>query len=632
MIDYDLDIMLFSKHRLWKKERALELLELSESSFISKMKKLNEKLGELALTYEDGLISVPKMEEDFESIRFEIDARSFSLQELDRQAVIFLLIYSRKAVFSTDYLIQTLGVSKNTVLSDLKKLRQAIAMGAYPLELVSSRTRGFYLEGEELELRRLVWHYLQQLSDDKAYYVLSSFLNKEDALHIYKVKKVLDGHLARLEVSLVYSRYIPCLFYFALTSDANENLLLGMSDGTSPSLKEDFLYRMAFDIMQNLMRLTANDFEDFTTTFNSLLLHLGPAYYRLKGGFELQNSLLERIKKDYSELFRLMPNILEALEAKTGKISEGELAYFVVLFGGEIYKEKYASGKLRAIVLCLNGISSSLILKKRLESLFPNIEFILSTSLSNLEMLDKASYDIIFSSVPVYSEKRVYLVSSLPSAQEESELYNQVMQDYELPGYFMPEAEKIYKAILPYIDLKASVSKKELINVINKKLKHPRKEKENYQPMLSELLRAEHIRFTNEKLDWQSAIRKAAEPLLDSQAIEASYPEAIISRVSEYGPYIDLGLGIALPHARPEDGVNKLGMTFLKCEEEVLLNDDPTHKIQVFILLAAVDNESHLRALSSLTQILSDKEELEALKAASTVEEVQKVLSTKEEK
>nr|WP_269207784.1 PTS sugar transporter subunit IIA [Streptococcus equi] len=44
----------------------------------------------------------------------------------------------------------------------------------------------------------------------------------------------------------------------------------------------------------------------------------------------------------------------------------------------------------------------------------------------------------------------------------------------------------------------------------------------------------------------------AAQPLLESGQIQASYPEAMIAKVEEFGPFINLGKGIAIPHARPE--------------------------------------------------------------------------------
>lgn len=67
-------------------------------------------------------------------------------------------------------------------------------------------------------------------------------------------------------------------------------------------------------------------------------------------------------------------------------------------------------------------------------------------------------------------------------------------------------------------------------------------------------------------------------------------------------------------------------MSLLKVKEPVLLNDDPQHPIQVFICLAAVDNELHLKALASLTKILSNNEKLTALLSATTADQIIEVI------
>lgn len=59
------------------------------------------------------------------------------------------------------------------------------------------------------------------------------------------------------------------------------------------------------------------------------------------------------------------------------------------------------------------------------------------------------------------------------------------------------------------------------------------------------------------------------------------------------------------------------------------MNDDK-HEIKLFIVLAAIDNETHLRALSTLTKILSNKERLGQLLAATNATEVEQILLEEE--
>lgn len=643
MINYDLDILFFSNHKLWKLERILEVTNLDKEKFYRMLEEFNQKLEKQSLKkleYKNGLLAIPDKVENFEETRYSINQKTFILTEVERRSLIYLLIFINKTPLSIALFQTYLQVSKNTILSDLKKLREELMSENIQVEY--SRKKGFYLNFEEKMLQEKAWYFLQNLSEDSGFYILSKVLNDKKPLTIFKNNQLLKKMMQELQIEIVYSRYLSTLLFACLLrhrtfeknseniNDLLKSLIIGMSDGKSAIGQDNGLYRMAFNIMENVMKLAAIEFDDFTKTFMALLDHLTPAYYRIRNHFELKNVLLERIKNEYHSLFLLMDNALRPLKDEVGEISESEKAYFVILFGGEIYKNKYSGQSLKAIVLCVNGISSSLIMQKRLESLFPTMEFILSARVSHFEKLPINSYDIIFSTVPLKSDKKVYLMSVFPDQREENKLYNQVLQDFQLPGFAKPSAQTILDSIEPYIIIKDPVNRQDLIKIIEKKLNRTRKEGKLSGVMLTDLLTKEKIRFTNKELSWQDAIELAAQPLLDKHEIEERYIKAIIDKVEAFGPYIDLGLGIALPHARPEEGVKKLGMSFLRCEHPVKLMDDVKHEIKLFIVLAAIDNETHLRALSTLTKILSNKERLSQLLAATNAAEVEQILLEEE--
>ncbi|KKW73675.1 PTS IIA-like nitrogen-regulatory protein PtsN, ptsN [Lactococcus cremoris] len=643
MINYDLDILFFSNHKLWKLERILEVTNLDKEKFYRMLEEFNQKLEKQSLKkleYKNGLLAIPDKVENFEETRYSINQKTFILTEVERRSLIYLLIFINKTPLSIALFQTYLQVSKNTILSDLKKLREELMSENIQVEY--SRKKGFYLNFEEKMLQEKAWYFLQNLSEDSGFYILSKVLNDKKPLTIFKNNQLLKKMMQELQIEIVYSRYLSTLLFACLLrhrtfeknseniNDLLKSLIIGMSDGKSAIGQDNGLYRMAFNIMENVMKLAAIEFDDFTKIFMALLAHLTPAYYRIRNHFELKNVLLERIKNEYHSLFLLMDNALRPLKDEVGEISESEKAYFVILFGGEIYKNKYSGQSLKAIVLCVNGISSSLIMQKRLESLFPTMEFILSARVSHFEKLPINSYDIIFSTVPLKSDKKVYLMSVFPDQREENKLYNQVLQDFQLPGFAKPSAQTILDSIEPYIIIKDPVNRQDLIKIIEKKLNRTRKEGKLSGVMLTDLLTKEKIRFTNKELSWQDAIELAAQPLLDKHEIEERYIKAIIDKVETFGPYIDLGLGIALPHARPEEGVKKLGMSFLRCEHPVKLMDDVKHEIKLFIVLAAIDNETHLRALSTLTKILSNKERLSQLLAATNAAEVEQILLEEE--
>lgn len=144
---------------------------------------------------------------------------------------------------------------------------------------------------------------------------------------------------------------------------------------------------------------------------------------------------------------------------------------------------------------------------------------------------------------------------------------------------------------------------------------------------LTDIFTPDRIQFTDKALQWRDAIRLALSPLVVDGSVTPAYVNAVIGKVEKVGPYIDLGSGVALPHARPEDGVKAMGMTFLRTSTPVNLLDDPDHAITVFISLAATDNNSHLEALAAVAQTLGNPEKLERLKASSTDAEVREILA-----
>lgn len=147
--------------------------------------------------------------------------------------------------------------------------------------------------------------------------------------------------------------------------------------------------------------------------------------------------------------------------------------------------------------------------------------------------------------------------------------------------------------------------------------------------MLDDLITREMIQFSDKTLDWKEAIKLAARPLKDFGFIEPRYIEAMINKVEKYGAFIHIGKGIALPHARPEEGAKRVGMSVLKMSHPVLLLGQKEHPITVFICLSAVDNTMHLKALyyQQQTTILSDEHNLACLLNAQNDEEIISVLS-----
>lgn len=107
--------------------------------------------------------------------------------------------------------------------------------------------------------------------------------------------------------------------------------------------------------------------------------------------------------------------------------------------------------------------------------------------------------------------------------------------------------------------------------------------------------------------NWQKAVKIGTDLLVASGAIEARYYDNIIAKVEELGPYIILAPGLAMPHARPEEGVIRSAFALVTLQEPVYFDGEEA-PVSVLITLAGSDNEQHMQGIMEITQIFEDED------------------------
>lgn len=145
--------------------------------------------------------------------------------------------------------------------------------------------------------------------------------------------------------------------------------------------------------------------------------------------------------------------------------------------------------------------------------------------------------------------------------------------------------------------------------------------------MITTWLPAENIQIVDSVSDWKQAIRLSAQPLLAKETITEEYVEAIFNSHQELGPYYVLAPGLAMPHARPEQGAIKNGLSLLHIKRGVSFNAEENDPIYVVIMLCALSGDEHINMITALAEIFSDDERLSALLKASTMETIQTVIN-----
>lgn len=141
-------------------------------------------------------------------------------------------------------------------------------------------------------------------------------------------------------------------------------------------------------------------------------------------------------------------------------------------------------------------------------------------------------------------------------------------------------------------------------------------------PRLTQLLPVEAICIGETAADWRAAVRLAGDALAASGATTPTYTDEMVATVEQLGPYIVIAPGIALAHARPSPAVLHAGISLVTLREPVAFGHQANDPVRLVIGLAAVDEEGHVTALSTLAELLSDETRREGLIGATDAAEV----------
>jgi len=126
--------------------------------------------------------------------------------------------------------------------------------------------------------------------------------------------------------------------------------------------------------------------------------------------------------------------------------------------------------------------------------------------------------------------------------------------------------------------------------------------------------------------DWQQALEICAQPLLAAGTITADYVPAIVRQHQTLGPYYVLAPGLAMPHARPEEGAVGLGLSLLKLQRGVAFQSEDFDPVDLIIMLAAPDKHSHIEMIAALAELFSSESDMEELHQANSREEIKNII------
>lgn len=123
---------------------------------------------------------------------------------------------------------------------------------------------------------------------------------------------------------------------------------------------------------------------------------------------------------------------------------------------------------------------------------------------------------------------------------------------------------------------------------------------------MGRVLQPEAVRLDYRATDWRDAVSQSGALLEQAGLAAPEYTQAMIRMVETYGAYILVAPGVAVPHARTENGATGTGISLLRLAEAVTFPQRPEEPVRVLVGVAAADREAHLETFGKVAERLLD--------------------------
>lgn len=365
--------------------------------------------------------------------------------------------------------------------------------------------------------------------------------------------------------------------------------------------------------------------------FEGLYQHIAALLARLKSGIQVVNPIKDNIKKNYNSIFTAIQYFIPTIEhVFEQKITDDEIAFLAIHFSTAalnldlnfIYK---------SVVVCNHGLATGNLLAASLKEKFPEIDVTAVFSSKDMKVINKLDVDLIFSTSDIGPTSKPMLIVEPIITEVNRKLIAEFLQknnQFRRLNLEKKDATNLFNSILETIVTSGGTIDGPTYKKLEMSFKQHNLEinSRELQPMLKDILTDSNILIQASPKNWEEAIELVAQPLLKENIIEQQYIEAMVASVNEYGPYIVIGKHLALAHARPEDGVNKLGVSVATLKDGVAFNNPDLDPVKIIFCLAAVDSYSHLNIMRELVELINDEEKLNQLITVKSIADFKKVL------
>lgn len=620
------------------------------------------------------------------------DQNIYALNSEERMHYILLYLIMSDEPVSVNEIADKLGFSKNTVVEDVKKLE--IFLESKSCTLTKKRKIGMEIKSTEFQKRQMYidlfikhfnigkwaiisgnlkelgmkFHIVIQQEMEKLLYSwnIKTIVSLLEEIQIKLKLKYTDTSINTLILALILSKYrfeknqTIKLQRFQLETIklSQEYKVLGNYLDEHKELFSENEHERAFiamymltnkileqeegiifdDSLKDLREITEGMIAVFEQDMGikltelqkdkllkGLMLHMEPAVYRMRYNIGIANPMLEDIKTKYKIYYDSASKACMYLSQQLHIIvPEEEIGYIGIYFGGIM--ENKQKQRVKVILVCNAGMATVRILETRLLEEFQDIEIVDYLSYSEFSKNGAQNAEIVISTVKIdYSSKPTIVVNPLIDDDDVNKLKKYFAQRALQKTYHKKySADQIIEIVEKYSTIHAkNPLKRELESLFGNHGKTDKK--------LSQLLFAEHVKLNQNANDWIDAVKLGTKQLIKSKHIEQSYEDAVIENIKRLKAYVVLKPYVALPHAKPEDGVNKLGISFVTLKKGVSFGHEKHDPVRLIIVLASENPTSHLRALNTVIKLIKNSETIDRLINSKTYSEIIAEIKTIEE-
>lgn len=654
-------IELLLKNTTVSSQRLLKELGLSKSQLDYRVKKINDLLSEkqLPMIRKDNHGYLLSLSREQKHTLLESGSSLPHFQGEERQQyIVFLIILHENLTLGN--LAEKLGVSRNTILTDMKQINKDLASRG--LSMKSTRSKGYFIIGQEIAIRKL-WLYLIKEEIEKEYSLtgFKKLLTIDTALlnTIYQRIEQLENRL-QLFFSEVKITYLSMIIYLSICrcsigesidtetidrygkllnqetydivatlftelyseaqfKDNDEELrfitmhILSINVVKRTSFRQDAALQQAITTsIDRFEKSSITFFENKKELCDILYQHIIPASYRIRFGVPDENELSESIQQEYQEFYSIVKKAVQPIEQHLAiEFVEEELAYLLIIFLGFLKGDKFhEQEKKTAVVVCMHGVSVSRLLLETLKELLPEICFIRYMSLREFYE-SNPKVDIVFSTVGVDTDIPSFFIKHFLTEEEKQLLkYKVEAEVFGRQLYIGGGHQFSIDKLVATIEKHATIHSRQLLKQELEEVLFSEKETSPIKPFkeqsdLLALLPQKNIQIYDKPLSFEAAIRLCGKPLIQHNFINEEYIETIIQNYDPEYPYFVIAPEVAIPHAAPEDGVKQLGMSLLRVKYPIPFSDKLS--VRILVMIAPKDKKSHLNAVTTLYNLVNDR-------------------------